>query len=159
MVGTILLVTVALLAPGLLAQQPALSSDEVQIRNVIDNFEAAYGKRDGALWVKYFAEDADFMQAFGRYIKGRSEIQQFMSRFISGQTEAMQGREIVRRVQLVKPDVAFAEMTEEITGIREADGAVQPPRRGHMMLVLKKVGSDWKIIHYRYLDIHTGPLR
>jgi uncharacterized protein (TIGR02246 family) len=153
------LVTLCLLAGSLVAQQLAPSRDESEIQKIIDNFETAYRTKDGALWAKFLAEDADFMQAFGRYLKGRSQIQKFMSGFISDQTDSMQGREIGRRIQLVKPDVAFAEMTEEISGIRNADGTVEPPRRGHLMVVLRKDGTNWKIIHYRYLDIHTGALR
>lgn len=139
-------------------QTPAQDADRTQIGAILDNFDEAYRKRDGAQWARYFAEDADFMQAFGRYAKGRPIIERFMTWFIANQTDAMQGKETSRRIAFPAPTVAFAELTEELTGIREPDGSEQPPRRGHMMLVLTKERDQWSIVHYRYLDLHSGPL-
>jgi uncharacterized protein (TIGR02246 family) len=129
-------------------QTPAQDADRAQIGVILDNFDAAYRKRDGALWARYFAEDADFMQAFGRYAQGRATIERIMTRFIASQTDAMQGKEISRRIAFPAPNVAVAELTEEISGIREADGTEQPPRRGHLMLMTPCISASIPISNW-----------
>ncbi len=133
-------------------------SDESAIRKVIANFEEAYARRDGALWVKYFTEDADFTQAFGVYRQGRSSIAQFMGGFMARQP-AIHPREIGLQISFVRPEVAFVDYRGEVAGIRNRNGSEQPLRRGHMLLVMKKMQGDWKIVHYRFFDVHMGAIR
>jgi hypothetical protein len=68
-------------------------------------------------------------------------------------------REVGTRVRHVRDDVAFVEAEFTGEGIRNADGTSQPPRRGQMMLVLHRRAGEWRIVSYRYLDIHPGTLR
>jgi uncharacterized protein (TIGR02246 family) len=134
---------------------PAAPALDPAFRAILDNFNTAWDTRDAGRFVRDFAEDADFMQAFGRYRTGRADTEAFMRRFFSLQTGAFTSREVGVRVRLVGDDVAFLEQELEGVGVRNADGSEQPPRRGQMMLVLRKTAGGWRIQHYRYLDIHT----
>lgn len=127
-------------------------------RAILDNFNAAWDSRDASRFVRDFAEDADFMQAFGRYRSGRADTEAFMRRFFSLQSGSFTSREVGVRVRMVGDDVAFLEQELEGLGVRNADGSEQPPRRGQMMLVLRKTAAGWRIQHYRYLDIHTATI-
>jgi uncharacterized protein (TIGR02246 family) len=136
------------------------SSDDLRaFRRILDDLQSAFEQRDANLFVKHFASDGDFMQAFGRYRGAREGTRDFMERFLSLQTAAFVSREVETRVRRVGERVAYVEAQFTGEGIRDADGTVQPPRRGQMMLLLEKRGAEWKVLSYRYLDIHTGPLR
>jgi uncharacterized protein (TIGR02246 family) len=147
-----------ILTAALASAQPAPPALDPAFRAILDNFNTAWETRDAGRFVRDFAEDADFMQAFGRYRTGRADTEASMRRFFSLQTGAFTSREVGVRVRLVGDDVAFLEQELEGVGVRNADGSEQPPRRGQMMLVLRKTAQGWRIQHYRYLDIHTASI-
>jgi uncharacterized protein (TIGR02246 family) len=135
------------------------TNDLRAFRRIIDDLQASFERRDAELFVKHFAPDGDFMQAFGRYRGTREGTRDFMERFLSLQSAAFVSREVGTRVRRVGERVAFVEAEFTGEGIRNADGTVQPPRRGQMMLVLEKRAETWQVLSYRYLDIHPGTLR
>lgn len=138
---------------------PDSSSDLKAFRRIIDDLQRSFLERDGALFVRHFSEDGDFMQAFGRYRGTRAATQDFMEWFLGSQSAQFVSREVGTRVRVVTPDVAFVEAEFEGEGIRNADGSMQPPRRGQMLLVLRSTAGTWKVTSYRYLDIHATSLR
>ena len=140
------------------AQTPPAVPLDPAFREILDNFNTAWDTRDAKRFVRFFAEDADFMQAFGRYRSGRAETEAFMARFLSLQSGGFTSREVGVRMRRVGDDVVFLEQELEGLGVRNADGSEQPARRGQMMLVLRRMADGWRIQHYRYLDIHTGSI-
>lgn len=136
------------------------SSTELKAwRGILNDFQRAFTTREAALFTRHFAADGDFMQAFGRYRATRPATEDFMAWFLSGQSAAFVSREVGTRVRRVTPDVAFVEAEFEGEGIRNGDGSMQPPRRGQMMLVLRRQAMAWRVVSYRYLDIHATTLR
>lgn len=136
------------------------SSDDLRaFRRILDDLQASFERRDAALFVKHFAPDGDFMQAFGRYRATRDGTREFMGRFFSLQSDAFVSREVGTRVRRVGDHVAFVEAEFTGEGIRNADGSAQPPRRGQMLLLLERRAEGWQVLSYRYLDIHPGDLR
>ncbi len=135
------------------------SADLRAFRGIIDDFNRSWAERDARIFVKHFAPEGDFMQAFGRYRGTRAGTEDFMDWFLSGQSATFQSREVGTRVKMVTPDVAFLEAEFTGEGIRNADGTFQPDRRGQMMLVLARREGRWQVISYRYLDIHAGAIR
>ena len=135
------------------------TADTRSFRAILDDFNVAWQTRDAAQFVKHFAPDADFMQAFGRYRATKVGAQDFMAWFLGGQTSVFQSRELSTRVTMLTPDAAFVEQQDEGEGIQNSDGTLQPGRRGNMMLMLVRRNGRWWIRSYRYLDIHTVTLR
>ncbi len=135
------------------------TADQRAFRQILDNFNQAWATRDADVFVRHFAEDADFMQAFGRYYPTRETTREFIRFFFSKQTEALKTRELGVRTRVVAPGIVFLEQEIEGYGVRNADGTEQPPRKGELMLVLRKRSARWEIVSYRYLDIHGGPIR
>jgi len=154
----VLITALVLVTSGAHAQRAAPTRDEELLTAILANFEEAYDAHDAARFVRDFASDADFMNAFGEYVKGRPAVQKFMDGFMSHQTPGFRRNLVDRRIQLLGPETAFVEETRDGIGIKNADGTDQPARRGHMMLVLRRQGDAWKIVHYRFTDIHIGPL-
>lgn len=135
------------------------SNDLRSFRRILDDFQDAFMTRDASRFVRHFAPDGDFMQAFGRYRGSRTATEDFMAWFLGGQSAAFVSRESGTRIRQVTPDVAFVEAEFTGAGIRNADGSIQPQRRGQMMLVLVRREGRWLVASYRYLDIHAGSLR
>jgi uncharacterized protein (TIGR02246 family) len=138
---------------------PDSSRDLKAWRAILDDLQRAFMERNASLFTTHFAADGDFMQAFGRYRATRNATEDFMEWFLGGQSAAFVSRETGNRIRRVTPDVAFVEAEFEGEGIRNGDGTMQPPRRGQMMLVLRRRSGEWKVVSYRYLDIHAATLR
>jgi uncharacterized protein (TIGR02246 family) len=147
------------LAATLSLTPPDSTADLRAFRGVLDDFTAAFNTRDARRFVRHFAADGDFMQAFGRYRADRALTQEFMAFFFTRQDSAFRAVEAGTRVKRITDDVAFVEM--EMTGdaVRNRDGTLQPHRRGQLMLVMRRTGARWEVASYRYLDIHPGPIR
>lgn len=128
-------------------------------RVILDDFQRAFMTRNAVLFTRHFARDGDFMQAFGRYRATRPATQDFMEWFLGSQSAQFVSRETGTRIRRVTPDVAYVEAEFEGEGIRNGDGSMQPPRRGQMMLVLRRAAGAWQVVSYRYLDIHSTTLR
>jgi uncharacterized protein (TIGR02246 family) len=147
-------------APARAVEVPADSSSDLRaFRMILDDFNRAWATRDAALFVRHFAPDGDFMQAFGRYRADRASTETFMTMFFGAQTDGFQARELGTRVRMLTPDAAFVEQELEGDGVTNTDGSKQPPRRGNMMLALVRRDGRWLIASYRYLDIHPAMLR
>jgi uncharacterized protein (TIGR02246 family) len=138
---------------------PDSSADLRAFRVILDDFQLAFNARDADRFVKHFAADGDFMQAFGRYRADRVATHEFMRMFFSMQTSEFKSVEAGTRVRRVTDDVAFVEMELTGDGVRNADGTEQPHRRGQLMLVLRKRDGRWEVASYRYLDIHPATIR
>jgi hypothetical protein len=135
------------------------SADARAFRRILDDLQRSFMTRDASLFVRHFADEGDFMQAFGRYRGSKAATEDFMAWFLGGQSAAFVSREVGTLTRMVGRDVAFVEAEFTGEGIRNADGSMQPPRRGQMMLVLQRQSAEWKVVSYRYLDIHAGGLR
>jgi uncharacterized protein (TIGR02246 family) len=151
--------TAIVLAASLSIAAPDSSADLRAFRLILNDFQTAFNTRDPEQFVKHFAADGDFMQAFGRYRADRAATQEFMTMFFRLQSPAFRSVELSTRVKQIVPDAAFVEMELAGDGVRNADGSPQPRRRGQLMLVLRRSGAAWEVASYRYLDIHDAPLR
>jgi uncharacterized protein (TIGR02246 family) len=153
-----MLATLALIAT--LAIAPPDSSEDLRaFRRILDDFQLAFNTRDAERFVKHFAVEGDFMQAFGRYRADRAATREFMTMFFGMQTADFKSVEAGTRVRRVTDDVAFIEMELTGDGVRNQDGTEQPHRRGQLMLVLRKREARWEVVSYRYLDIHPATIR
>ncbi|MEM1127251.1 MAG: SgcJ/EcaC family oxidoreductase [Bacteroidota bacterium] len=146
------------MATSLPAEVTFSEMDHAAFRAILDDFNASWQTLDADRFVRHFADDGDFMQAFGRYRSNRDSTQAFMAFFFGLQEGGIVSREVATRVKPITPDVAFLEQTLEAEGVEQRDGQQQPPRRGQMMLVLHRQPEGWHIRSYRYLDLHTRPL-
>jgi uncharacterized protein (TIGR02246 family) len=138
---------------------PDSSADLRAFRVILDDFQLAFNTRDADRFVKHFAPEGDFMQAFGRYRPDRAETHAFMRMFFSLQSADFKSVELGTRVRRVTDDVAFIELEMTGDGVRNADGSEQPHRRGQLMLVVRKQDARWQVVSYRYLDIHPATIR
>jgi uncharacterized protein (TIGR02246 family) len=152
-----MLLTLALAAS--LSAAPDSFADLRAFRVIINDFQTAFNTRDADRFVRHFASDGDFMQAFARYRGDRRATQEFMTRFLALQPPEFRSVELGTRVRSITADVALLKVELTGDGIRNADGSPQPRLRGQMILFLRRVRDRWEVASYRHLDINEGTLR
>lgn len=104
-----------------------------------DNFDASFLKGD-------FADDADWLNAFGVKIQGSSKILAYMTGMVKRPN--VQGRQTTwdePKIRFVRSDVALSYRDYRTIGHRTLDGKEMPQRNTHATWFLIKDGGKWRI--------------
>jgi uncharacterized protein (TIGR02246 family) len=127
-------------------RQPGTTEDEIAIRTIVnhwrqmwENFDASYLKSD-------YADDADWLNAFGVRIEGGAKILAFMEGMV--RRPNVQGRQTMwaePRIRFVRSDVALAYRDYRTVGHKTLDRKEMPQRNTHATWVFIKDGGKWHI--------------
>jgi uncharacterized protein (TIGR02246 family) len=119
---------------------------EKEVRAIADAFVAAWNKNDSKAMAAKWAPDGDLINPFGRWAKGRAEVEKLFadehSAFMKGSTYALSNYQ----VRFSSPAIAFADWDGEITGMHNPGGSAMPPFKHHVNnLYAKKAGHWWVV--------------
>jgi len=130
------------------SQKPQVGSaeDEAAIRTIVNHWQQTWDKFDASFLEGDYAEDADWLNAFGVKNKGSAKILAFMTQMVKRPN--VQGRHTTwdePSVRFVRPDVAIAYRDYRTTGHQTVDGKEMPQRNTHSTWLLTKDGGKWYI--------------
>jgi len=95
-------------------------------------------------------EDADIVSSTGRSAENREEIiKLYIQQRAGAYRTATITSTVVKRIKLVRPDIALADAEAELEGARGPDGGVVAPTRSLVFFVLTKEGDRWLICSIR----------
>jgi uncharacterized protein (TIGR02246 family) len=119
---------------------------EKEVRAVTDAFVAAWNKDDSRAMAAEWAPDGDLINPFGRWAKGRAEVEKL---FADEHSTAMKGSTYALsnyQVRFPSPAIACADWDGEITGMHNPDGSAMSPFKHHVnVLYAKKAGHWWAV--------------
>ena len=143
---SILLITLALAALPVTAQNKERVKDQEAIKSIATRWQDAWNQHDMTVLAALVATDVDFVNVAGIWTKTKKEFQQFHA-----ERHQMQFKESVwttknTTVKFIKPDVALAHVEWAIKGDKDPDGTPRPPRQGIFTWVLEKQKGKWLII-------------
>jgi uncharacterized protein (TIGR02246 family) len=118
-------------------------ADEKALQEQNEAFVAAFNRGDIKAVAEAYAPDADFLSAQGQRVKGRAEIEKYFIRGFA-ENKGLKLEHSDRSIRFLKPDVAIADGTWEITGRPEGN-----PARGHYTAILMKRDGKWLIVYDR----------
>jgi uncharacterized protein (TIGR02246 family) len=132
------LVTLALVSPAAAADTASLEAIEAE-------FAGAWAAHDAARMASFWAEDGDFMNPFGRFARGRAELEAL---FAEEQRSVMRASTYHFKLdshRVLAPDVVVTDWTNEIRGMVAPGGEPLPPFTHHVTTVfVKRDGRWWK---------------
>jgi uncharacterized protein (TIGR02246 family) len=131
-------------AQGSVAGDVADPADEKALQEQNDAFVAAFNKGDIKAVVEAYAPDCDFLSATGQRLKGRDALEKYIAKGFAESKEGLKLKHSDSTVRFLKPDVAIADGTWEITGRPEGN-----PARGHYTAILMKRDGQWLIVYDR----------
>jgi uncharacterized protein (TIGR02246 family) len=124
----------------------AAGKDEDAIKKIPEDFAAAWGKPDAAKkMAALFAEDGDLVNPVGQEADGRAAVEQL---FEKEQGQMFKGSTLVltvSKVRMIKPDVALAEGTFDLTGVHMPDGKPGQAQKGLYTMIAVKQKGKWMI--------------
>lgn len=145
---------------GLVGAGPGNSqnSDELEIHKAVMRLPEAWNRHDMRAFASQFAEDADFVNVAGSWWRGRAEIEQKHAT-----VHATIFRESTLsiddiQIRFLTPEIAIAHVATSLAGQKTAEGALVPPRKTLLTLVLQKLAGKWLIATSQNTDIRPpGP--
>ena len=138
----VLVVAVALSAPGVMRAQPNPQKD---VERVIREFLVAFSNRDVGVFIPYFSEDATVFfppsaaAPLGR-VQGRSEIQRTFKKIF----DAYPPRTGRAPTPITPQDLLIQELDGHAVVTFQLGSETARQRR---TFVLRRIGDEWKIVH------------
>ena len=150
-------------APGA-ASAPAVgpvfdpAAEEPALRKAVDGEEAAWNGADAKALATLFRDDATYADAFGGVARGRAEVDKRIAEVLS----AWRGTRIalkVRKVRVLKPDVALVEADAELTGWKKLPPGFRAEDdqilRSRLLQVFQKEAGAWRVAASYEVDVKT----
>ena len=132
------------------AQGPAANSaDDKDVRSIGTQIQDAWNKADAKMLADLWLTDGDYVSSTGRAAHGRAEVQKA---FAEQWATIYKGTKIAHTftsVNFVRRDVAIADGSFEITGMRDTAGKILPARSGLSTIVAVKKGDRWYVAALR----------
>jgi len=115
-------------------------SDEDAIIAEVEAFTNSWNTRNAKLAASFFTEDGARVGAMGDQQRGRAELELGYDRLFQGPMATAKVHQERGSVRMLTPELAVWQGGIEIRPTNE------PPMKGHVVQVMKKVGSRWLIV-------------
>ena len=118
------------------------AADRGAIERLVTGFNESWNEHDMAQLARLFAPDADFVNVVGMWWKNREEIKKahayshstfFKNSRLSGE---------IAGLKFLRPDLATVHILWELVGQIEPNGSIGQPRKGVLLLVCAKRGTE-----------------
>ena len=139
------------------AQGPGNGDDEVAIKNVIVQMTEGFNKHDAEASTRMYQPDADFVSVRGEMGLGREAAEKTLRRIFEtrAKTAALKTEEV--QIRFIRPDVALAHVTNELSGLVAADGQNLPSHRELSLRVFVKDDGVWRLASFQNTMLNPFP--
>ena len=127
------------------AGPPGNRGDEDAIKAVMAATTDAFSRHDARAWVKYCTPDAQLVTVRGESMNGVAEIEQGLTRIFETRGRNVTLKTLGVSVRFIRPDVALAHVTNQLSGLVGPDDQPLPPHQELSVRVLLKDQGVWRI--------------
>jgi uncharacterized protein (TIGR02246 family) len=122
-------------------------ADAAAIRAIVDHWRQTWDTFDASPLRNDYADDADWLNAFGTRFKGSADILKFMTAVVK--RPSVKDRHTTwdePKIRFVRADVALATRDYKTIGHKTPDGHEMPERHTHSTWLLTKQQGVWRIV-------------
>ena len=127
------------------APSPGTRNDEDAIKAVMAATTDAFSRHDAKAWASFCTPDAQLVTVRGESMRGIAEIEKGLTRIFETRGRNVTLKTLAVTVRFIRPDVALAHLTNELSGLVGPDGQTQPPHQELSVRVLVKDQGTWRI--------------
>lgn len=139
-----ILAAIALFAAGSVQAQSA--SDRAALEALPTKYTQAWATHDGHKLTELMSDNIDWITVGGTWYRGRKDFEAYHTRLLAGRFREARMTALEKKVDFIRPDLAFVRWSWRMEGDKNFDGTPRPPRVGIITMVAEKQGDDWKII-------------
>jgi uncharacterized protein (TIGR02246 family) len=131
-------------------------ADEAAVRQVPQAFAAAWAKHDGHQLATIMAEDVDFVNVGGDWLRGRADFETYHSRLLSGRFKESTLAPLDVAARFLRPNLAALHWSWRIQGDRNEDLSPRKPRFGMFTMIVEKRGGEWLVVEAQNTNSMPG---
>jgi uncharacterized protein (TIGR02246 family) len=133
------------LAASSAATAQGTMDDEHAIRQVIAEMTDGFNRHDARASTRMYTPDADLITVRGERFRGTQEFEKGLAQIFATRAREATHRTLNVSVRFVRPDVALAHVTNELSGLIAPDGQRPPPHQELSLRVFVKEGGQWRV--------------
>ena len=132
-----------------------MTADEIAIRELVGQLEAAWNSGDSSAWASHFADDAIFIHIYGGQIDGRAAIEAAHRQIFDTVYRGSRNSFSIEGIRLVRPDVAIALVRARLKFL-----AADETREIHAppTMVATKENGRWQIVAFQNTSVSELPV-
>ncbi len=140
------------------AQGLGSHEDEQAINKVIAEMTEGFNRHDAEASTRMFKADADFVSVRGEIGLGREAAERGLRGIFETRAKLATLRTEDVKIRFIRPDVALAHVTNELSGLVAPDGQWLPSHRELSLRVFVKDDGVWRVasFHNTMLSPFTG---
>jgi uncharacterized protein (TIGR02246 family) len=127
------------------AQTAGSAADEQAIRSIMAATTDAFTNHDAKAWARYCTPTARLVTVRGESMEGAAEIEKGLTSIFQTRGKTARLRTLDLSIRFLRPDVALAYVTNEMSGLVSADGRPQLAHRELSIRVVVKDAGAWKV--------------
>ena len=119
--------------------------DEDAVKDVITATTEALNAHDAKAFARHYTADAELVTVRCEILRGAADIERGLAAIFATRARGARLRTLDVTVRFIRPDVAVAHVTNEMTGVTNAQGERMPPQRELSVRVLVKDDGVWRV--------------
>jgi uncharacterized protein (TIGR02246 family) len=127
------------------AQSSSGREDEEAIKKVIMEMTEGFNKHDAKAATRMYTPDADLITVRGERYKGAAEMEKGLAAIFATRAKNAVLQTLSVSVRSIRPDVALAHVTNELSGLVSPDGQQLPAHQELSLRVLVKENGTWRV--------------
>ena len=136
--------------------QTNTAADDAAIRELVKTIEDGWAKKDGSLFAKPFAENADYVIINGMHIKGRTAIANGHQMIFDSFYKETNIKTEVQSIRYIRPDIAIVHFSSHLTGM---SGGKKMDAKGQISLTVEKIKTGWQIVAFQNTGVEAAQPR
>ena len=122
-----------------------LADEEAAMRKVIVEMTEGFNRHDARASTIMYLPDADFVTARGEHFRGTEGYEKGLASILSTRAREATLRTLNVSVRFIRPDLALAHVTNELSGLIAPDGQRPPPQQELSLRVFVKQEGRWRV--------------
>jgi uncharacterized protein (TIGR02246 family) len=127
------------------AQNLDTRKDEEAIRALIVEMTEGFNSHDSKAATRMYTPDADFVTVRGEAFKGTVDFEKGLGSILATRAKEARLKTLDVRIRFIRPDVALAHVTNELSGLLSPDGQQLSAQKELSIRVFVKDGDDWHV--------------
>jgi uncharacterized protein (TIGR02246 family) len=135
----------SVLGAAVAAEPLTSSADENQIRQLITEGTAGFNRHDGRAASSIYLPNATLVTVRGEVMHGQAAIEKGLTSIFETRARNATLRTLNVTIRFLRPDIALAHVTNELSGLVTPDGQPLPSHQELSLRVFTKENDRWKL--------------
>ena len=136
-----------------------MSSDTSGIRTLVDAFADAFNRKDPRAFGALFADDAEFVNIFGAWWRGKRAIEDNHGKVFASMLAQSKLVIVAVEPKVLAPGLALAMVRWHRDALPDAEGRTLPPGDGVLSMLARRDGDGWSFVLVHNTAVAAPPGR